>query len=75
MQLAADRADLLDQIFFNIHMNIFICHGKNNLPRTDFVEHLVQSVLDRLYILLRQDAAFAQHCDMGQTSLHILFSK
>ncbi|MNC70149.1 hypothetical protein D3C75_1209280 [compost metagenome] len=75
MQLAADRADLPDQILFDIHMNVFIRYRKNNLSRTDLVQHLVQSVLDRFYILQRKNAAFAQHRDMGQTALHILFSK
>ncbi|MNE41046.1 hypothetical protein D3C80_1350960 [compost metagenome] len=75
MQLTADRSDFFDQVLFNIHMNVFIRYGEFDLACTNLVQHLVQAGFDRLNILLRKDTAFAQHRDMGQTALHILFGQ
>ncbi|MNI44782.1 hypothetical protein D3C73_991750 [compost metagenome] len=73
VQLTADRTDFFDQVFFNIHMNIFIGNGEFDCACAHLIQHLVQPGFDGLNILLRQDAAFAQHGDMGQTALYIFF--
>ncbi|MNN44409.1 hypothetical protein D3C81_1586990 [compost metagenome] len=75
VQLAANGTDFLDQILFNIHMNIFIRYGEFNLACPNLIQHLVQPGLDDFDILLRQNTAFAQHRHMGQTALHILFGQ
>ncbi|MMZ62488.1 hypothetical protein D1872_246980 [compost metagenome] len=72
MQLASDRADLVDQLLLDVHMNVFVRNGILQLASTDFVQDGMEAVLDFVHIVRRKDAAFSQHRHVRETSLHVL---
>ncbi|MNT05011.1 hypothetical protein D3C72_1396130 [compost metagenome] len=75
MQLPAYRTNLFDQIFLNIHMDIFIPDGEFNFTAADLVQNQMKAFLNPVYIFRRQDAAFPQHGHMRQTSLNIFLGQ